>query len=31
MHAFYEGICVEFDRKKQPNIGFPLINLPAST
>ena len=26
-----EGICVEFRRKKQHNIGLPTFKLPAST
>ena len=24
-------MCVEFERKKQHNIGFPTFKLPAST
>ena len=31
-NAFYEGIWVEFERKKQQqNIGFPTVKLPTST
>ena len=29
--GFYEGISVEFERKKQHNIGFPTFKLAAST
>jgi len=25
INASYEGICVEFERKKQHNIGFPTL------
>jgi len=27
----YEGICVEFERKKTHNIGVPSFRFPAST
>ena len=30
-NASYEGICVEFERKKQYKIGFPTFQFPAST
>jgi len=31
INASYEGICVEFERKKQQNIDFPASKLPSST
>ena len=31
INASNKGICVEFERKKQHNIGFPSFKLPAST
>ena len=30
-NATYNGNCVEFERKKQHNIGFPTFKLPTST
>jgi len=29
--CFYEGIFVEFERKKPHNIGVPTLTLPASS
>jgi len=31
IYASYEGICVEFERKKQHKISFPTFELLTST
>jgi len=30
INTSYEGICVEIERKKQHNIGFPTFQMPVS-
>ena len=31
INASHEGTCIEFERKKQHNLGFPTFKLPVTT